>query len=85
MEHFYTQVSRVRQAELRKPGAYVANIVRKVYLLWDFFPIGLRSGASLLAWTEESIVETQDGDSFESMPIDLFRDLIRATPPLWKR
>ena len=36
-------------------------------------------------WTEESIVETQDGDSFESMPIDLFRDLIRSTPPLWKR
>ena len=51
----------------------------------DFFPIGLRSGSSLLAWTEESIVETQDGETFESLPIDLFRDLIRSTPPLWKR
>lgn len=47
MEHFYTQVSRARQAALRKPAAYVANMYRKIYLLWDFFPIGL--GLGLLA------------------------------------
>lgn len=44
MEHFYTKISRARQAQLRKPGAYAANMFRKIYLLWDFFPLGLGLG-----------------------------------------
>ena len=47
MEQFYTGIGRVRQLELRDSEAYWANLARKTYLLWEFFPLGL--GIGLLA------------------------------------
>ncbi len=50
MRDFYLEFGRERALQLRQPTTYLRTLADKLYLLWDFFPLGLGVGLLCVPW-----------------------------------
>jgi len=48
-------------------------------------PYCMHLGERMLLATADAIYDSADGETFQSLSIDLFRDAIQAVPPMWKK